>query len=163
MNFIYEGVDQMKGLNLYKENKFVLIRELIKDEGYKLTEQRGEVLKEFIKKEGTHLSAKSIYDSLHCKGIGISTVYRNLNLFVNLRILTEFKVDDTNYYELKIYSKKPFHIHFKCEKCEDVKDIVDREIVLEHLQTSNLIEEKYSMEINDLDIMYHGLCGECVK
>ena len=87
-------------------------------------------------------------------------VYRNLNLFVNLRILTEFKVDDTNYYELKIYSKKPFHIHFKCE---DVKDIVDRQIVLEHLQISNLIEAKYFMEINDLAIMYHGLCGECVK
>ena len=96
-------------------------------------------------------------------GIGISTVYRNLNLFVNLRILAEFKIDDINYYELKIYAKKPLHIHFKCEKCEDVKDIVDREIILEHLKIYNLIEEKYSMEINDVDMMYHGLCGECLK
>ena len=153
----------MESLNLYNENRYSLIKKLIKNAGYKMTDQRSEILKEFIKKEGAHLSAESIHDSLYCMGIGISTVYRNLNLFVNLRILTEFKIDDINYYELKIYAKKPLHIHFKCEKCEDVKDIVDREIILEHLKINNLIEEKYSMEINDVDIMYHGLCGECVK
>lgn len=128
-----------------------------------MTDQRSEVLKEFIKKEGVHLRADDIYNSLHCKGIGISTVYRNINLFVNLKILSEFKVDDTNYYKLKIYSKKPLHIHFKCEKCENVKDITDREIFLEHLKINTLIEKKYSVEINDLDMMYHGLCNECLK
>lgn len=153
----------MESLNLYKENRYLLIKELIKNAGYKMTDQRSEILKEFIKKEGAHLSAESISDSLRCMGIGISTVYRNLNLFVNLRILAEFKIDDINYYELKIYAKKPLHIHFKCEKCEYVKDIVDREIILEHLKINNLIEEKYSMEINDVDMMYHGLCGECLK
>ena len=153
----------MESLSLYNENRYSLIKKLIKNAGYKMTDQRSEILKEFIKKEGAHLSAESIHDSLYCMGIGISTVYRNLNLFVNLRILTEFKIDDINYYELKIYAKKPLHIHFKCEKCEDVKDIVDREIILEYLKINNLIEEKYSMEINDIDIMYYGTCGECVK
>ena len=153
----------MESLNLYKENRYLLIKELIKDAGYKMTDQRSEILKEFIKEEGAHLSAESIRDSLRCMGIGISTVYRNLNLFVNLRILAEFKIDDINYYELQIYAKKPLHIHFKCEKCEVVKDIVDRKIILEHLKINNLIEEKYFMEINDVDIMYYGLCGECIK
>lgn len=50
----------MESLNLYKENRYLLIKELIKNAGYKMTDQRSEILKEFIKKEGAHLSAESI-------------------------------------------------------------------------------------------------------
>lgn len=145
------------------EESFLLIKDLIKDTGYRMTNQRSEILKEFIKNEGEHLSIEKIYNNLKYKGIGISTIYRNVNLFVNLEILKEFKVDDINYYELKMYARKPLHIHFKCKKCGDIKDIVDREIILKHLKTNKLIEEKYSLEINDVDIMYCGLCTNCIN
>ncbi|MCH3965960.1 MAG: hypothetical protein LKE46_17245 [Clostridium sp.] len=36
-----------------------------------------------------------------------------------------------SYYGLKIYSKKPLHIHFKCTNCNDIIDIDDsKNIVL---------------------------------
>ena len=54
------------------------------------------------------------------------------------------------------------HIHFKCEKCGTIKDIVGREIILKYLKTNNLIEEKYDVEINDVDIMFRGLCDNCI-
>lgn len=145
------------------EESFLLIKSLIKNAGYKMTNQRSEILKEFIKNEGEHLSAEKIYNNLKYSGVGISTIYRNIDLFVNLKILAEFKVDDTSYYELKMYARKPLHIHFTCEKCGDIKDIVDREIILKHLKINNLVEKKYSMEINDVNIMYHGLCDKCIN
>ena len=147
----------------HNKDSFLLIKDLIKDAGYKLTNQRSQILKEFIENDGKHLSAEEIYNILKCSGIGMSTIYRNINLFVKLKILMEFKVDETSYYELKMYARKPLHIHFKCEKCGDIKDIVDREIILKHLKINNLIEEKYTMEIHDIDIMYHGLCQKCLE
>ncbi len=155
-------MEKFSDYNEENEESFLLIKDLIKDAGYRMTNQRSEILKEFIENEGEHLSVEKIYNNLKYKGIGISTVYRNVNLFVNLEILKEFKVDDISYYELKMYARKPLHIHFKCKKCGDIKDIVDREIILKHLKINNLIEEKYSTEINDVDIMYCGLCTNCI-
>ncbi|HSH36106.1 Fur family transcriptional regulator, partial [Schnuerera sp.] len=102
------------------------------------------------------------YNKLKTEGIGISTVYRNINLFVDLDILKEFKIDETSYYELKMYAKKPLHIHFKCEECENLIDIKDRDIILKYLKINNSIEKKYGIQINDLDIMFHGLCSNCI-
>ncbi|SHH96283.1 Fur family transcriptional regulator [Sporanaerobacter acetigenes] len=152
----------MEKFNDYSEENFSLIKDLIEDAGYKMTYQRREILMEFMKNEEEHLSAEEIYNILKHKGIGISTVYRNIKLFVDLEILKEFKFDDTNYYELKMYARKPLHIHFKCEKCGTIKDIVGREIILKYLKTNNLIEEKYDVEINDVDIMFRGLCDNCI-
>ncbi len=78
-------------------------------------------------------------------------------------ILKEIRVDDTNYYELKMYGKKPLHIHFQCENCGCIEDILDQDIILEYLRINRLIEDKQSCEIFDMDIMFHGLCKDCIK
>ncbi len=152
----------MTKFNEHGEEIFLLIKDLIEDNEYKMTIQREEILAQFIKNRQNHLSAEEVYDMLKYKGIGISTIYRNIKLFVNLEILKEFKVDDINYYELKMYAKKPLHIHFKCEKCKEIKDVVDREVILKYLKINNLIEEKYDIEINDMDIIFHGVCNKCI-
>ncbi|MBZ2175191.1 transcriptional repressor [Schnuerera sp. xch1] len=128
-----------------------------------MTSQRKEILAEFIKNKEEHLSAEKIYNTLKCGGIGFSTVYRSINLFVNLEILKEFKVDDTSYYELKMYAKKPLHIHFKCERCKTIMDIDDKEIILKYLKINNLIEKNNKIQVNDVDIMFHGLCNNCIN
>jgi Fur family ferric uptake transcriptional regulator len=56
------------------EESFLLIKSLIKNAGYKMTNQRSEILKEFIKNEGEHLSAEKIYNNLKYSGVGISTI-----------------------------------------------------------------------------------------
>ena len=30
---------------------------------------------------------------------------------------------------MKIFSKKPIHIHFKCNKCNNIKDIKNEELI----------------------------------
>ena len=150
-------------INVYEKENLSLIKDLIENHGNRLTYQRKQILMEFINNKEKHLSVEEINNILKDEKIGISTIYRTANLFTKLGILKEFKVDDTSYYELKMYARKLLHIHFKCKKCGDIKDIVDREIILKHLKTNKLIEEKYSLEINDVDIMYCGLCTNCIN
>lgn len=152
----------MIGLSSWEMETFDLIKNLIDRKGYKLTNQRKEILFVFIKNNQKHFSAEEVYVELKPEGIGIATVYRNIRILVDLDIIKEFKVDDTNYYELKMYAKKPLHIHFKCENCNRIEDIIDQEIILEYFKINKLIEEKQESKIFDIDIMFHGLCKDCI-
>lgn len=153
----------MDALTNWEKETVNLIEELVGKHGYKNTTQRREILFIFIKNQENHFSAEEVYEKLKGEGIGMATIYRNMNIFVDLRILKEFKVDDTNYYELKMYAKKPLHIHFKCDNCNCIEDIVDRNIILEYLKLNKLVEEKQDSEIIDVDIMFHGICKKCVN
>ena len=152
----------MKKLSNWERETFGLIKKLIGKKGYKLTNQRKKVLSIFIKNDQRHFTAEEIYGELEMESIGIATIYRSVKLFVDLNIINEFKVDDTNHYELKMYAKKPLHIHFKCENCGRIEDIIDQEIILEYFKINKLIEEKQQNEIFDIDIMFRGLCRDCI-
>lgn len=153
----------MKEFNAHEEESFSLIKNLIEDNGYKMTYQRRKILSQFVRNKNNHLSAEKVYNMLKDNGIGISTIYRNINIFVDLDILKEFRVNNKSYYELKMYARKPLHIHFQCERCGKVKDIVDKEVILKYLKINNLIEKNQMVEIYDVDIMFHGLCNNCTK
>lgn len=146
----------------YQKENYHLIKNLIEDNGYKLTYQRKQILMVFIINSQKHLSVEEINNILKDKGIGISTVYRTTSLFSDLGILKEFKVDDTNYYELKMFAKKPLHIHLQCENCDEIKDVLDQEIILQFLKINSIIEKKYNVEIKDADIMFHVLSNDCL-
>lgn len=153
----------MEEIARYKGEQLNLIEKHIKENGYKLTNPRKEILKLFIKNSQKHLSCEELYNVLKRKDIGISTVYRNIKLFKELDILKEIKLDEKNYYELKMFAKRPLHIHLRCEVCSQVIDIIDEEIILGFLKVNNLIEEKYKTEIFDADILLHGCCNKCKK
>lgn len=152
----------MKKLNGWEKETLNLIENVIDRNGYKATNQRKEILYIFIKHNQKHLSAEEVYEYVKPEGIGLATVYRNIKIFVDLDIIKEIRVDDTNYYELKMYGKKPLHIHFQCENCGCIEDILDQDIILEYLRINRLIEDKQGCEIFDMDIMFHGLCKDCI-
>lgn len=151
----------MNELSSYEKEQLCLLKEWVEKHEYKLTQQREEILLEFIENREKHLSAEDVYFRIKGKGIGISTVYRNIKLFTDLGILKEIKIEDKSFYELKMYAKKPLHIHMICEKCGRIKDIDDRDIVLKYVKMNKLIEEIYEAKIFDTDIIFHGLCKEC--
>ncbi|MBW4873176.1 MAG: transcriptional repressor, partial [Paeniclostridium sp.] len=92
------------------------IKKLFKKKGYKFTIQKKTIL-EVLLENKEHKNAKQIHDKVKNQNIGITTVYRTLNLFTELDIVKEINISGTSYYEIKIFSKNPFHIHFKCFKC----------------------------------------------
>ena len=97
-----------KDLSLYKK--------LFEKNGYKFTTQKRIVLLEIIN-ANTHLTVNEIYDKIRNRNIGLATIYRSLKLFNELDIIKQINIDNVSYYEMKIFSGKPLHIHFKCSKC----------------------------------------------
>ncbi len=152
----------MDGLmnNALTKDKFSFIKKLIEKNGFKLTKQRNLILKQFLLAD-RHLSVEEIYQRLKGNEIGLATVYRNVKIFSSMGIVKEIVVDGVSYYELKIYSKKPLHLHFQCVKCNDIIDIDERKVALEYLKLNKTIEYINDFEIYDVDIMFIGICKRC--
>ncbi|EKO1911321.1 transcriptional repressor [Clostridium botulinum] len=93
--------------------------------------------------------------------IGIATIYRNLKIFERLGIVKELNINGVNYYEMKIFSGKPLHIHFKCLKCNSIIDIDNSKLDLEYLKLSRFMEHSEDLEIHDANILFLGLCSRC--
>jgi Fe2+ or Zn2+ uptake regulation protein len=146
--------------NVLTKDKFSLIKKLIEKNGFKFTKQRKLILEQFFL-ANRHLSVEEIYQRLKENNIGLATVYRNVKIFNNIGIVKEIAVDGVSYYELKIYSKKPLHIHFQCVKCNDIIDIDERKVALEYLELNKTVGDINDLEIYDVDIMFIGLCKKC--
>lgn len=146
--------------NTLTKDKFSLIRKLIEKNGFKFTKQRKLILEQFFLAD-RHLSVEEIYQRLKENNIGLATVYRNVKIFNGIGIVKGIVVDGVSYYELKIYSKKPLHIHFQCVKCNDIIDIDEKEIALEYLKLNKTIEDINDLKIYDANIMFIGLCKRC--
>lgn len=142
------------------DRDLIFFKKIIETNGNKFTLQKQIILKTILEYQG-HLNAKDIYGKVRDRSIGLATVYRNLKEFHELGILKELNVNGTKYYEMKIFSRKPLHMHLKCYKCDNIIDIDSRGLNLRYLKLNKIIEEKNDMEIYDIDIMFIGLCSKC--
>lgn len=136
------------------------IKKLFKKKGYKFTIQKKTIL-EVLLENKEHKNAKQIHDKVKNQNIGITTVYRTLNLFTELDIVKEINISGTSYYEINIFSKNPFHIHFKCFKCNSIIDINNKDINLNCLDLKQKVESVSNLDIYDINIMFTGLCKSC--
>ena len=146
--------------NTLRKDDFLLVKKLIEKKGFRFTNQRKLILEQLFLTD-KHLTAEDIYQRLKEFNIGLATVYRNVKIFSSIGIVKEIVVDGICYYELKIFSKKPLHLHFQCINCNDIIDIDEREVALEYLKLNKTIENTNGLEIYDANIMLVGLCKVC--
>lgn len=143
------------------KDEFILIQKLLDKQNCKLTSQKKIILKALIE-SNTHQSIMEIYDRIKIYNkVGLATVYRTLKAFTQLGITKKININGMSYYELKIYSKKPLHIHFKCTNCNSIIDVDDSNINLEFIKINNYIEKTKNVNINDINIILVGLCSKC--
>lgn len=141
-------------------DNFNLISKVLKKRGYKFTKQRKEIL-ECIYESKEHITIEDIYSIVKVNGVGLSTLYRNLDIFKKCGIISEITIDDTTYYEPRIYKNKSFHIHFKCNKCRNIFDIEDK-IVLEKIFDLNLnLQNTNNISIENTNVVLIGVCDCC--
>lgn len=136
------------------------IEKILKRNGNKLTVQKISILEILIESK-IHLSSKEIHEKLKNKKIGLSTIHRTLNLFKDLEIVKEININGISYFELKIFSKDPFHIHFKCFRCNSIIDIKSKSINMDCLKLKDKVENEKNLDIYDIDVMFTGLCSKC--
>ncbi|WP_212903801.1 Fur family transcriptional regulator [Clostridium polyendosporum] len=142
------------------EKELILIKNLLKKHNCKFTKQKKLIFEELFK-SNTHQNVKEIYEKVKSSNIGLATVYRTVNIFKQAGIVKEINVNGASYYELKIYSKKPLHIHFKCIRCNSIIDIDNSKVNLEYIKINNYIEKTKNIDIFDVNTILVGLCSKC--
>lgn len=135
-------------------------RRMLEEHGITYTQQREEILNLFVE-ESKHYRPDDVFKLLRCKGIGIATVYRTLEMLRECNIIKEFSVGKERFYELKKSDNKDIYVHFKCDKCGSFCDYFDIEVIKNHAVVFESTEKKMNVNIRDVNITVNGLCSKC--
>ncbi len=125
-----------------------------------------EAILEFLSRSSKHMSAKEIYASLYksCPGMGLSTIYRTLDLLTKMGIATRLSLGDgQSRYEFRSKEKEKHHHHLICTKCGKIinySEFLDEELRLV-IKTEEKLAKKYNFTIHDHNIEFLGLCEKC--
>lgn len=87
-----------------------------------------EVILDLLSRTPGHLSAKEIYSALYPQypGIGLTTIYRTLELLRSLELVHRFRgTDGQSRYELKKREGRYLHPHLVCTRCGRIVDLPD--------------------------------------
>ncbi len=134
--------------------------------GYRITVAR-EVILDVLNQTEEHLSAEEVYLAVHkvYPNIGLTTVYRTLELLVHIGLVFKFDFGDGRArYELSEGPKGTrHHHHLVCTNCGrviDYTDFIDDEVELLG-RTEKGLSEKFNFKITHHLIQFYGLCEEC--
>lgn len=125
-----------------------------------------EAILNLLSRTSKHLSAKEIYATLHrmYPGIGLTTVYRTLDLLYRMGIIHKMDIGDgQSRYEFRSGKTKGHHHHLICTNCGkiiDYSDFIDEELDLVKKVEKNLAQ-KYNFLVQDHNIEFYGLCEKC--
>jgi len=138
------------------------------DAGFRLTNPRGTVI-DILRNTDKHLSAEDIYiKALKVNpSVGLTTVYRTLDLFNQIGVVQKFDFGDGKArYELtKDPRKKDHHHHLVCMRCKTIinyNNFVKEELELMN-KTEKELSKKHHFKIMHHIIHFYGLCGKCRK
>ena len=134
--------------------------------GYRVTVGREAIL-DVLTTADKHLSADDIYKRVQTSypAIGLTTVYRTLEILVNMGIVFKFDFGDGRArYELAEGSQRSTHHHHlictRCKRVIDYTDFIDDEIALLR-KTEKGLSDKYGFIIANHQLHFYGLCRQC--
>ena len=133
-------------------SKISAIEKLLKDKGYKSTYSRKEIIQCFLDSE-KHLRPEDIYEKVRESGISLPTVYRNIEMLKENKIISELNAGGERFYELRMFSQKVLHLHYKCDTCNHLIEITDTDLVLDLINLKNKVEKRYDNTIDDIEII----------
>jgi len=170
------GVDNLKNVIIIIMKIIITIRRpampgsnvlhgKLTDRGFRLTFSRQVILNLFQAKP-QDLSAEDVFFAVHRKypGIGIATVYRNLEILTRAGLLSKFDFGDgPSRYEITSETKKGHHHHLICTRCGRIinySDFMEKEVkFIQELEAE--LSKKYNFKIENHQIHFQGLCDEC--
>ncbi|MBM4762311.1 Fur family transcriptional regulator [Bacillus sp. B15-48] len=128
---------------------------LLKDHGYKHTGKREDMLKLFSDSD-KYLTARDVLEKMKTDypGLSFDTIYRNLSIFVELKILEMTELFGEKHFRFAC-SHKTHHHHFICLDCGKTKEIetCPMSIVNVNLQGYDVSGHKFEI---------YGKCPACV-
>jgi len=139
-------------------------KNLLKQNGLKVTTQRVAILEVLNNRPGKHLTAEEIYDYVKKKypEIGLATVYRTIQLLSELNVIDKLNLDD-GYVRYEIGRKNHeeichhHHHHLICLDCGNIYAFQDD--LLETLEER--INETLGFQVIDHEVKLYGHCKKC--
>ena len=142
-------------------NTMELLKERLKETGFKITPQRSAIVEILLKNKDKHLSSEEIYDLVRvdCPEIGLATVYRTMQLLDEVGDISKLNLDDGCIrYEIDLSdSDSHHHHHLICKICGNIIEV--KEDLLDDIEEQ--IERIFKFGIVDLDVKFYGLCEHC--
>lgn len=151
--------------NMEKIKKGQWWQKKLKRDGYRLTKPRSVILK-LLNNTSKHVSAEDIYHKVHEKypNIGLTTVYRTLDLLSELKLVHKFDFGDGRArYELSRGPSAIHHHHLVCKNCGkivDYKDYMKEEVKMVN-KVEELLENRHNFKIDTHQLHFYGICSEC--
>ncbi|MBR2067857.1 MAG: transcriptional repressor [Solobacterium sp.] len=119
--------------------------------------QQKKAIFEVIQGKGKHMSAEDVKAILDEKemGIGLATVYRNLNL-----LCEEGAIQKITHKNFSFFDGNPIpHDHFRCIRCDCVQD-VEAEY---HDELDQQVAKGMGAKILHHSTTFEGICPNCMK
>ncbi len=147
-----------------KNKRSIEMEKILKMQGFRMTLPR-QVILIVLSKSEDHLLAKDIYMKIKkdYPNIGLTTVYRTLDLLVRMGLINKFEFGDgQSRYELA-WDYKEHHHHLVCQGCGkiiDYNDFIDDEVkFFDKIQKS--LSRKYRFNIGSHEVYFYGKCDAC--
>ncbi|QHQ60146.1 transcriptional repressor [Anaerocolumna sedimenticola] len=123
----------------------------------KFSRQR-ESIKEYLSQTKEHPTADTVYMHIREKypNISLGTVYRNLNLLVDLGEIIKLSPGNGS----DRFDGNPLpHYHFVCTECSCVQDLDIVPGALDHI--NRIAEAGFNGEIQGHSVFFYGKCSNC--
>lgn len=140
--------------NPWEEHAF----EVLRGAGHRNAQARA-TLVAFLAAQPCALTAREIDDALRARGsgVGLASVYRNLELLADLRLLARLDVGQgVTRYERLLPSGEHHH-HLVCDRCGRITPFDDRALE----QSIQSLSKRVDFAVADHDVVLHGACAAC--
>lgn len=140
----------------------------LENSGFRITRAR-EIILEMLESTPEHLSAEDIFIRIRQKfpGIGLTTVYRTLDILENAGIVDkfDFSLDRAKYELSEGYSGKKHHHHLICRKCGKIIDYSEfQDSEMDYIRrTESQLAGKHGFSIEKHVIHFYGTCPQCKR
>ena len=105
-----------------------------------------------------HPTADMVYDDIRkiYPNVSLGTVYRNLALLSDLGEIQKLTTSDG---AVRFDGNTSPHNHFTCRKCGSVLDLQ----MMDTSPIKDYASKNFNGIIEDYNINFYGLCGDCTK
>ena len=140
-------------------------KEMLKEKGLKVTNQRLLVLQVLAEHGDEHMTAEDIFELVKedYPEIGLATIYRTVQLLLDMQLVDRFMLDDGCVrYEIGDFldeqeGHRHHHHHLICTECGSVSAF--RDDLLEDLEA--YIEKETGFQVTDHELKFYGVCKKC--
>lgn len=140
------------------DQRLDIIQRALVPKGFSRTEPRQRVLDVFLS-DKQPLTPAAVHRRLSDRSINLVSVYRSIELFCRLGVLTEVDhVPEGKRYELSDQHREHHH-HLVCSRCGNTEDFADCD--LQALE--KIIRQRFNFKVMRHDLRFVGLCQKCQR